>query len=252
MSSTARSEIGRDIGPLRTAFTLVELLVVLAIIAVLAALLTPVVLGARTAARNGAIKAEIDLLHMAMMNYRSEYGSFPPCDDANPTAAGPPITSPAQAHLKRVFPRCTNVSGSAGQFQSATAITPANALASWLLGYTGSPTSPLIPAAGRKRLFDFDEGRIAGGAYAPAGKPLSPYIYINAANYTVDGTSGTPRMYVIGTGTYQAQFRVLASGIARYNPDTFQILCAGLDEQFGTDDDLSNFWKGTRGQAAAE
>jgi hypothetical protein len=31
-----------------------------------------------------------------------------------------------------------------------------------------------------------------------------------------------------------------------FNADTFQILCAGRDEQFGTDDDLSNFWPGTR------
>jgi prepilin-type N-terminal cleavage/methylation domain-containing protein len=230
----------------RPAFTLVELMVVLAIIAALAALITPALLNARTAARNAAIKAEIDSLHMALMNYNNEYGSFPPCVDPNPTASGPPITSAAQAHLKRLFPRCSTVSGTAGQFQSATAITPGNALASWLQGYTGNPTSPLSPAADRKRLFDFDDTRVAGGRYAPPGKPLSPYIYINAANYAVSGSPAIPVPYVIGTGTYQAQTRVLASGTVYFNPDTFQILCAGLDEQFGTDDDLSNFWKSTR------
>ena len=31
-----------------------------------------------------------------------------------------------------------------------------------------------------------------------------------------------------------------------FNATTFQILCAGRDEQWGTDDDLSNFWPGTR------
>jgi hypothetical protein len=30
------------------------------------------------------------------------------------------------------------------------------------------------------------------------------------------------------------------------NPDSFQILSAGLDGVFGNDDDMSNFWKGTR------
>lgn len=226
--------------PARTAFTLVELMVVLAIIAALAALITPALLNSRTAARNAAIKAEIDSLHMALMNYRNEYGNFPPCADANPTAAGPPITSAAQAHLKRIFPRCTTVSGTSGQFQSATAITPANALASWLLGYTGNPTSPLAPAADRKRLFDFDDTRVVAGAYAPVGKPLSPYVYINAAQYAQQ--AATP--LVLGSGTYRPVVR--AGGSSYFNPDTFQILCAGLDEQFGTDDDLSNFWKSTR------
>ena len=223
----------------RRGFTLVELMVVLAIIAALAALITPALLNSRTAARNAAIKAEIDSLHMALMNYRNEYSSFPPCADANPTASGPPITSVAQAHLKRIFPRCTTVSGSAGQFQSATAVTPANALASWLLGYTGNPTDPLKPAADRKRLFDFDDTRVVAGAYAPTGKPLSPYIYINSAQYAQQ--TSTP--LVLSSGTYKP---VMRTGGTYFNPDTFQILCAGLDEQFGTDDDLSNFWKSTR------
>ena len=239
MHIVVRNIAGLEAGNQRSGFTLVELMVVLAIIAALAALITPALLNSRTAARNAAIKTEIDSLHMALMNYRNEYGSFPPCADANPTAAGPPITSAAQTHLKRLFPRCTTVSGSTGQFQSATAITPANALASWLLGYTGSPTNPLIPATDRKRLFDFDDTRIAAGAYAPAGKAQSPYIYINAAQYAQQAASPL----VLGSGTYSP---VIRTGSSYFNPDTFQILCAGLDEQFGTDDDLSNFWKSTR------
>jgi len=31
-----------------------------------------------------------------------------------------------------------------------------------------------------------------------------------------------------------------------FNPDSFQVINAGRDEEFGTDDDLSNFWPGTR------
>ena len=55
----------------RSGFTLVELLAVIMIIALLAALVTPAVMRARNTARNAAIKAEIDLLHMAIMNYKN-------------------------------------------------------------------------------------------------------------------------------------------------------------------------------------
>jgi hypothetical protein len=33
---------------------------------------------------------------------------------------------------------------------------------------------------------------------------------------------------------------------APFNAETFQIICSGRDEIYGTDDDLSNFWPGTR------
>lgn len=88
----------------RSGFTLVELLVVLLIVGMLAAILTPVVMQSLAKARNAAIKAEIDMLHMAIMNYKNEYGSFPPCFDTTFSAV-----SPAGKHLQRLFPRCTTV-----------------------------------------------------------------------------------------------------------------------------------------------
>ncbi|MEI6256861.1 MAG: prepilin-type N-terminal cleavage/methylation domain-containing protein, partial [Planctomycetota bacterium] len=72
----------------RRGFTLVELLVVIVILSMLAALVTVAAGRAMTTARNAAIKAEIDMLHMAIMNYKNEYGSFPPAYDTNPNAAG--------------------------------------------------------------------------------------------------------------------------------------------------------------------
>jgi prepilin-type N-terminal cleavage/methylation domain-containing protein len=231
----------------RRGFTIVELLVVVGIIAVLATLITPAVIRARSAARNAAIKAEIDMLHMAVMNYKNEYGSFPPCSSG--TAAGTPMAR----HLARLFPRC-DVSTHLGA-ANAGAVNPQNALASWLLGYTSDPTSPLLPASARKKLYDFDPARIASAGYIPAGKQDSPYVYIDSARY---GAALSPMNYEVvlssGTVLYAAQTQTLTSGVSFFNPDTFQILCAGQDGIFGTDsntageDDLSNFWTGTRAQ----
>ena len=263
--------------PQRSGFTLVELLVVIAIIGVLAALVTPAVFQARVSAKNAAIKAEIDMLHMAIMNYKNEFGSFPPCidtryDGINPPSLAAPNTDvyqnngEAARHISRLFPRCAdpayelnkaseNDLSRTVELASDTVwlaklffpnqvpaaadlhLTPHNAIHAWLVGYTASPVNPLT-AVQRKKLFDFDESRVIAGLYAPSEKPDSPFIYIDSSKY------GTLSAGVPGSTTLGASLRTTTE---YYNPDSFQILCAGQDEIWGTDDDLSNFWKGTRG-----
>ena len=160
--------------PQRSGFTLVELLVVITIIAVLAALITPAVFQARVTARNAAIKAEIDLLHMAMMHYKNEYGSFPPAADAV-LSMTPSPGSIAAKHVKRLFPRVadgfvsTQLAAGFPSSASPTTLNTTNALSYWLMGYTGNPTSPLSPVGSRKKMFDFDQSRVnqVTGAYYP-------------------------------------------------------------------------------------
>jgi prepilin-type N-terminal cleavage/methylation domain-containing protein len=228
----------------RCAFTLVELLVVIGIIATLAALVTPAVMRAQSAARNAAIKAEIDMLHMAIMNYKNEYGSFPPCAD---TANGK--SGYVNKHLQRLFPR--SPSGNLAIANQIDSITPQTAVVPWLLGYTDDPTDPIAnasPSLTRKKLYDFDQSRVSGFQYAPSGKPNSPYIYINSSHYLqfpyAGGSSGTPGAFRVTYVNDPTPFANASQSWA--NPDTFQILCAGRDETFGTDDDISNFWPGTR------
>jgi type II secretory pathway pseudopilin PulG len=261
-------------------------MMVIGIIALLAALVTPAVMRAQTSARNAAIKAEIDMLHMAIMNYKNEYGSFPPC--ASPAGSGPAVS-----HIARLFPRCPNPAT-----QVQTPVTPANALAGWLGGYTNDPTRPVIGSAEdknynlqldllagedingnklldmlpRQKLFDFDTSRINAGMYAPAGRPQSPYIYISKAEYENAWPSSNVtytikgKTYTIYANTFRALMR---TGSEYFNNDTFQILCAGRDGVWSedhngnglldvgedvngnnvldkSDDDLSNFWSGTR------
>lgn len=201
----------------RSGLTLVELLVVIVIIAVLAALITPAIFQARISAKNAVIKAEIDMLHMAIVNYKNEYGSFPPC-----TSASGPDTAAAQ-HIRSIFPRTPTT-------YAGNAITPGDALTSWLAGYSKNPKDPL--SGTRVKRFEFDQTRVtSSGQFYPTDKPGSPYIYIDSGSYG----SGFP----VGEYTYTAD--------QNDNPNTFQILCAGLDEEWDTEDDLSNFWKGTRG-----
>ena len=68
----------------RPGFTLIELLVVIAIIAVLIALLLPAVQAAREAARRAQCVNNLKQLGLAMHNYHSAAGAFPPgCDSTN-------------------------------------------------------------------------------------------------------------------------------------------------------------------------
>src|SRR5215510_14620158 len=62
----------------RRAFTLVELLVVIAIIGLLVALLLPAIQAAREAARRSQCKNNLKQIGLALHNYESARGAFPP------------------------------------------------------------------------------------------------------------------------------------------------------------------------------
>ena len=61
----------------RTAFTLIEMLIVIAIIAILASLLLPAVAKARETAKRQRMQATINGMSIALKGYYNEYGHWP-------------------------------------------------------------------------------------------------------------------------------------------------------------------------------
>ena len=288
----------------RSAFTLVELLVVIVILAMLASLVTVAASRAMTSARNAAIKAEIDMLHMAIMNYKNEYGSVPPCSDRVDTdsnnANGYVAINRVQTHLGKLFPRVHSMPTEFASLNSIQApqlfsgaspqLFSENAIFFWLQGYADSPTAP-ISGGVRRKLYDFDLGRVEAlrtpcAQYHPSGKLLSPYLYRDSSAYFLQRTPSVINAPLVefdirtsedrnrngildsgedtnsngridplgedinGNGTLDAGEDVNDDGRLNFgnpfNAETFQIICAGRDEVMGNDDDLSNFWPGTR------
>lgn len=203
----------------RRAFTMVEMLVVIVIIAILAGLLTGAAIMARGAGRVAVMRTEISQLEMALEQYRNLYGEYPP-DFA--LIAHPDATVANQAqrsvlqHIRKRWPRfqprdpntgnpvaftwinvCNHVLNGTGV--DFNLMTPAGALVFWLggtaenvsdwrpQGFHSDPSNPFKPGLPRERpLFTFKQERIAFAANQPVylpqerSVPSAPYVYFRA------------------------------------------------------------------------
>jgi len=225
----------------RPGFTLVEMLTVIVIIGILASLITAAAIAARTKAREGAAKAELTQLEMAVENYKIQFGEYPPdFADINPDLGSGRVidTDAVERHIKRRWPRYDYTSEGTiwAQFVydlaqnyglDATNFDASVGLIIWLgglpetapaagekwrpAGFHSDPTAPFKPGGPRtEALYDFKEDRLMFDSassvlrYYPFDTPEAadpPLVYFRSQRVKL--TSGTTTKYRYEYGTVQ-------------------------------------------------
>jgi type II secretion system protein G len=256
-------------------FTLVELLVVLGIIAMLVALLTPAVMWAINAARRARMSVEIAQLADAVEKYKQKVGDYPPNFRDYPAFI---------RHIRTRYPKIdmahlNNFVGmvwrdNSNNPYSLTNPPPAGtiplvdegeALVFWLYGTRNDPRFPFGFGGGLnspfQRYYEFDERRLVMldtdpfPSFRSAYAKDTFYLYLDSRSYdeltsdfTVPSTGAHAELadeYAdFAAITHEQVTRPYATDVppslpaspVPMNATSFQILCAGQDGEWGNVD----------------
>lgn len=263
----------RRTGPTpRPGYTMIELLVVILIISILAALTTAAVIKVSVAGKKASAVSEINNLNIALTSFKQKYGLIPPAYVVESDGTGPqvrrfqfPVSTlqPEHAILKRMFQRWNPpLAGGTGPLYDLTTMPPsyqamvtAGPLDSnqVMVLFLGGPGTLLGPGSG------YQTGWDVGGPYAPIGNTRKDPLFdfpdnrMKPESGAHDGRFrdpwGTPYAYFSSNGSnYDPRFiypwysteapRMFASGITAqpapttYTPPTTPLTPAPMQGSF--------------------
>ena len=158
--------------------TLVEMLIVIAIMGILAAVLVPTIGAVRKSMQQSGIALEVKNISAAIETYKQTYGDYPP-DGSNIVVF--------QRHIQVAFPRIApaelqnlinliDLKDANGNSTGQTIIDPAEALVFFLGGFSDDPRFPFTGEGGplssirKNPLFDFRAGKLTQGIFVKSAQ----------------------------------------------------------------------------------
>ncbi len=228
-------------GPNRQGFTLVEMLVVVAIIGVLAAILVPTLYLALAQGKDTVIAMDINQLNNAVESYKQKYQDYPP-DCSN--------LQVVQRHLRKAFPKFqdtwantnmlrpdgTPALDSGGNPADPANLDPSEALVFWLGMLRNDKRNPLNGNGKLSKDYDFDLKRLVDVdgdgwySYVPPEGEDEPYIYFDSRTYTVANYTDSAGTLLLLPYTSKPSAAAAANWA---NPTKHQIISAGQDGDYG-------------------
>lgn len=231
----------------RSAFTLVELLVVVAILGILAAVIIPAVTGTMRRAEDAQVRTEIGQLDTAFSNFKADFGKYPP----SRIEISNPATPATMNVLRGIWPQIRNYAVE-NLYDRLGAKDPFilrgdECLVFFLAGpeqkgFSKNPRDPFETVGGNRvpPFYEFDSARLSDSTDSTliqAGveqqfkvfrsaypSQVKPYIFFSSYN---------GRGYRDDDNTEMNAYYLDAAGDKPYKPSSVQIICPGRDESYG-------------------